>query len=221
MIFGAVVVALALAAETPDAQEVLGQEFWRWRAETQPASGDDIPRLTRPPGWVPDWSPASIVRRREALARFEKRWRALPVGADVAGEVDRRLLGSALARVHWELDVLAGWRRNPDFYVQQSLGSTFELLVIPAPFDEQRAQDVVRRLEAVPGIVDAARANLDQMRGPFVRVALASLKDVRAQLTRMAQGLKAVLPGPAAQTVGPAAEKAAVTRSSSAPLTEE
>src|SRR5262249_13036278 len=81
--------------------------------------------------------------------------------------------------------------------------------VIPPPFDAQRAQDVVRRLEAVPGIVDAARANLDQMRGPFVRVALASLKDVRPQLTRMAEGLKAVLPGASGKAVGPAANQAA------------
>jgi len=209
MILGAVLVGLALAAEIPDAQEALGQDFWKWRAKTQPASGDDIPRLARPPGWTPDWSPASIARRRETVAGFEKRWRALPIRSDVPGEVDRRLLGSALARVHWELDVLASWRRNPEFYVQQALGSPFELLVIPPPFDAQRAQDVVRRLESVPGIVDAARVNLDQMRGPFVRVALASLKDVRPQLTRMAEGLKAVLPGATAKAVEPAANEAA------------
>ena len=57
-------VALALAAGTPDPQEALGQDLWRWRVETQPASYDDIPRVTRPPGWTPDWSAGSIARRR-------------------------------------------------------------------------------------------------------------------------------------------------------------
>jgi hypothetical protein len=208
MIHGAVLVALALAAGTPDAQEKLGQDFWQWRAETQPASGDDIPRVTRPAGWVPDWSAESIARRRATLAELEKRWRALPVRSEVPAEVDRRLLGSALARVRWELEVVAGWRRNPLFYVDQA-ASLFDLLVIPPPFDAQRSRDVVRRLDAVPAILEAARANLDQMRGPFVRVVLESLKDVRPRLSKMARALKPLLAGDAARTLGPAADRAA------------
>ncbi|HEY1416652.1 MAG TPA: hypothetical protein VGF41_02070, partial [Myxococcaceae bacterium] len=114
MSHGAVLVAVVLAAGTPDAQDKLGQDFWRWRAETQPASGDDIPRVARPAGWAPDWSAESIARRRAALADLEKRFRALPVRSEVPAEVDRRLLGSALARVRWELELNPGWRRNPD-----------------------------------------------------------------------------------------------------------
>ena len=209
VIHGAMLVAVALAVGVPDAQETLGRDFWQWRAETQPASADDLPRLARPPGWTPDWSARSIARRRATLADLEKRWRALPVRTDVPAEVDRRLLGSALARVHWELDVLAGWRRNPAFYVEQALGSPFELLVIPPPFDAQRSRDVVRRLEAVPAILDQARANLDQMRGPFFRVALEALKDVRPRLSRMAQALRPMLAGDAVTAIGPAADRAA------------
>src|SRR5215467_13646663 len=108
-----VLVAMAFAAGAPDAQEVLGQDLWKWRAETQPASYDDIPRVERPPGWTADWSQAAIGRRRAALADLEKRWRALPVRPEVASEIDRRLLGSTLARVRWELDGTAGWRRDP------------------------------------------------------------------------------------------------------------
>lgn len=209
MIHGAVVFALALAAGAPDAQEKLGQDLWKWRAETQPASGDDIPRVTRPPGWVPDWSAQSIARRRASLADLERRWRALAVRSEVPAEVDRRLLGSALARVRWELDVVAGWRRSPVFYVDQALASPFELLVIPPPFDAQRSRDVVRRFDAVPAILEAARANLDQMRAPFVRVALESLKDVRPRLSRVARALQPVLAPDAAGTVGPAVDRAA------------
>jgi len=201
-------VALALAAGTPDPQEALGQDLWRWRVETQPASYDDIPRVTRPPGWTPDWSAGSIARRRSRLAELEKRWRALPVRTDVPEEVDRRLIGSALARVHWELDVREGWRRNPLFYVDQALGSPFELLILPPPFDARRSGDLVRRLEAVPALVDAARTNLDRMRGPFVRVALEELRDIRPRLSRMAGALKPLLAGDTAAAIGPAADRA-------------
>ncbi|HZJ54903.1 MAG TPA: DUF885 family protein [Myxococcaceae bacterium] len=203
-----VVVALAVAAGTPDPQEKLGQDFWKWRAETQPASPDDIPRLTRPPGWAPDWSSASIARRRTTLAELEKRFRALPVRTEIPAEVDRRLLGSALARVRWETELNPGWRQNPAFYVDQALASPHELLVIPPPFDPQRSRDLVRRLDAVPALVAQARQNLDRMRGPFLRVALEQLRDVRPRLSRMAKALRPVLTGDAAGAIGPSAERA-------------
>src|SRR5262245_32201848 len=185
-----VLVALALAAGTPDAQDKLGQDLWRWRAETQPAGPDDIPRIGRPAGWTPDWSPASIARRRATLADLEKRFRALPVRTEIPAEVDRRLIGTALARVRWELELNPGWRQNPAFYVDQALASPHELLVIPPPFDSQRSRDLVRRLDAVPALVDQARENLDRMRAPFLRVALEQLRDVRPRLSRMAEALQ-------------------------------
>jgi hypothetical protein len=36
----------------------LAREFFEWRRVQQPASGDDIPRVERPDGWLPDFSPA-------------------------------------------------------------------------------------------------------------------------------------------------------------------
>src|SRR5262249_23296344 len=154
----------------PDAQEALGLDLWKWRAETQPASYDDIPRVERPVGFTPDWSQAAIGRRRATLAELEKRWRALPARTDVPAEIGRRLPGSTLARVRWELDVTASWRRDPSFYLDQALCDAIGILLVPQPFDTRRSQDLVHRLEAVPGLLDQARANLDQMRGPFVRV---------------------------------------------------
>jgi len=208
MIHAAMAVALVLAAGAPDAQEALGQDIWKWRAETQPASYDDIPRVERPPGWTADWSQAAIGRRRTALAELEKRWRALPVRTDVPAEIDRRLLGSTLARVRWELDVTATWRRDPSFYVDQALCDAIGVLLVPRPFDARRSQDLVHRLDVVPSILDQARANLDQMRGPFVRVALEQLRDARSRLSRMAQAVRPQLTPDAAKAIGPSADRA-------------
>ena len=203
-----VLIAMALAASAPDAQEALGQDVWKWRAETQPASYDDIPRVERPSGWTADWSREAIDRRRTTLAELEKRWRALPVRSEVAAEIDRRLIGSTLARVRWELDVTAGWRRDPSFYVDQALCDVIGILLVPLPFDARRSQDLVHRLELVPAILDQARANLDQMRGPFLRVALEQLREARPRLTRMAQAVGPRLTPDAAKGVGPAADRA-------------
>ena len=209
MIHAVMAVALVLGAGATDAQEKLGEDFWRWRAETQPASPDDIPRVARPPGWAPDWSASSIARRRSTLAELEKRFRALPIPIDTPAEIDRRLLGSALARVHWELEKNPTWRRSPAFWVDQALASPHELLVIPPPFDAQRSSDLLRRLDAVPALVEQAKQALDQMRGPFLRVALDQLRDVRPRLSRMAEALRPVLSGNAATAIGPSADRAA------------
>ncbi len=54
-------------------------------------------------------------------------------GAPATLQVDHALLGSAIARVRFELEVLQGWRRQPRFYVDQTLGVVFDLLVEHRP----------------------------------------------------------------------------------------
>jgi hypothetical protein len=59
----------------------LASDFWQWRAFHQPNSSDDIPRIERPRGWVPDWSQAAVERQRAALAAFTARWKSIDVSA--------------------------------------------------------------------------------------------------------------------------------------------
>src|SRR5499427_4440944 len=94
----------------------LGDDFWTWRAGTQPVAGDDIPRIERPNNWAPDWSHASVAAQRSELANLRQRHATLGEHAErwpIDQQVDYRLLGSALSRVEWELDVIRGWQRNP------------------------------------------------------------------------------------------------------------
>jgi hypothetical protein len=185
---------LVLSGAAPvqaDPLQELGEEFWVWRADTQPASGDDIPRIVRPEGWTPDWSPGAVQARYDRAEEFEERWRELDGTASTVSEsVDYRLVGSALARVRWELDHVAAWRRQPHFYVQQSLVPVFEALLPPPPLGRERLDDVLRLVQAVPAVLEDAQANLDDMRGPFVQVALSQIEDVPASLRGMAEGLR-------------------------------
>lgn len=169
--------------------ERLGVEFWEWRDATSFRTADDIPRVERPAGWLPRFDRAAIDEFRLALAGFATRWRAIDdagVGAlPVAAQVDHRLLGAALARVHWELDVLRNWERDAVFLTSQVLGPWFDLLLAPPPFDVARQSDLVRVLESIPAAVDQAIANLD--RGgvaTLARVAAADLRDIGARLER-------------------------------------
>ncbi|MCM2270179.1 MAG: DUF885 domain-containing protein, partial [Thermoanaerobaculia bacterium] len=173
LLLSALAAASVAAAPPPDELDVLAREFWTWRAIHQPVSGDDIPRLERPAAWRPDWSRATIDRRIGDLAAFEARWRALDTaGWSVARSVDHRLVGAALARARWELVVAPAWRTNPLFYVDQTLAALFESLLEPPPFDAARAERVLAVLASMPQTAADARANLDDARAPFSRLAV-------------------------------------------------
>ncbi len=175
----------------------LAEDFWTWRARTQPITGDDIPRIARPAGWVPDWSPDAVTARRARLADFLQRWQALADDAStwpIPTRVDYRLMGSAIARVRWELEVLQSWRRNPRFYVHQTLGAVFETLLQPPPFTPERVQALRERLESIPATLQAARDNLrGHAVAPFARLATAGLEHIASDLEHVLAGLAPVL----------------------------
>src|SRR5678809_1168378 len=119
--------------------QTLAQNFWTWRAQHLPISYDDIPRIDRPPGWVPNWSAEAIASRRNDLAGFAEELASIdPSSWAINQQVDYRLISSAIARVRWELDVTRSHEVNPDFYVHQTLGAIFLLLLSPDPFDPDR-----------------------------------------------------------------------------------
>ena len=168
----------------------LSTDFWNWRLYEQPFSEDDIPRLDRPQDFVIDWSTDKIAQRRTELAAMEARWKALDVnGESIANQVDYRLIGSALARARWELDIERGWQRNPVFYVQQTLGSFQLLLLPPPPFDAARQAELVKRMKSIPATIQSAEANLTDMRQPFAKLAIAALEDVPVRFAAMVNAL--------------------------------
>ena len=190
----AVLLATARIASA-DALDDLSRDFWAWRVVHQPVTGDDIPRVERPAGWLPDWSPESVAARRTVLAEFQRRWRAIDTSRlTVPQQVDHRLVGSAIARVRWELDLAPAWQRDPAFYIQQALGPTFEMLLPPTPFDAARADAIAARLGNVPRIMQQARGNLTEARRPFARLAIDTLEGIDSRLAVLARELDAVLP---------------------------
>src|SRR2546428_4349034 len=134
--------AITLRAQDRSALNKLADDFWTWRAKYAPFNGDDVPRMERP-GGVRDWSRASIDKRRKDLANFEARWKKIDAHAwPIAKQVDYRLIGSALSRVRWELEVNPSWRRDPTFYISQTLTALVETLTVPAPYDEARSRGI-------------------------------------------------------------------------------
>ena len=187
----------------------LARDFWTWRAAEQPVSPDDVNRIERPAAWVPDWSPTAVEHYQQQLEQFEARWKKLDSSSwPVLRHVDYRLMGSALARVRWELDFTRSWQRNPEFYVDQTLGAYFELLLPPPPLDVERTRHIVTTLNSIPRTIEDAKKNLTEPTAPFARLALAQLADIRPRLLKSIQELKPNLVSSATGDLDAAAELA-------------
>jgi hypothetical protein len=172
-------------------------EFWDWRVRTQPRSSDDILRVVRPAGWLPEVGRDAVAAHRRqrdvfsvALAELAA---ALPPDAPVADQVDVRLLRSALSRVTWELDVLRTWTQ-PMTYVEAALGPVFDVL-LPPGVDAARIGEVARFLGNVPAVLAAAEDVLPTVaEAELAEVAAGALDGVRDRLTRVASALARAVP---------------------------
>jgi len=180
---------LTVRGEETASLDKLASDFWTWRARYAPFNGDDVPRMERP-GGVRDWSRASIEKRHKDLAEFEARWKKIdPHTWPIAWQVDHRLISSALSRVRWELDINPSWRRDPTFYVGQTLTAIVEALTVPAPYNEAQSREILTRIDNVPSILEQARQNLEKPPAPFARVTIQSLENIRPHLRQMAGAL--------------------------------
>jgi uncharacterized protein (DUF885 family) len=171
--------------------DTLAGDFWTWRAKYAPFTGDDVNRLERP-GGTRDWSRASVDKRHKDLAEFEARWKKIDAKQwPIPRQVDYKLIGSALSRVHWGLDMNPRWKRDPNFYIEQTLTALAEALTIPGPYDEVRSREILTRIENVPSILRQASQNLDNPPAPFASVAIQALDGIRERLHKMATALQA------------------------------
>ena len=187
----------------------LARAFWTWRAQHQPNTTDDIPRLDRPANWAPDWRPATIAKRRQTMRDFERRYQQItPAAWPTARQVDYWLLGSAIARVRWELEITRGWQRNPRFYLEQTLSALLEPLLPPPPFDAARSKSIIACLASFPTTLTTAQTNLTAPIAPFAELTLDELKDIRPRLQTIAAELKPLLAAESAAQLEAVTEKA-------------
>ena len=169
--------------------EKLGSDFWNWRTLQQPRSHDDIPRLERVANWKPAWSPSDVAKYRTEIKDFENRWRALDVGTstslkvDKASWIDNQLIGTAIHRVYWELDYIKIWQEQPRFYIDQTIGVLFDLL-LPLKITEKEVKEAIFVLGNTKEILDHGRANLEgNSVGPYATVAIELLENIEEQIT--------------------------------------
>jgi hypothetical protein len=140
-----------------------------------------------------DWSAAAIAKQRVDLSEFERRWKIMRTDRWPVGQmVDYRLVGSAIARVRWELDVNPRWQRDPTFYVEQAIDALQEELMPPLPLGDARSRKIVARAENIPSILEQGKLNLKAI-GPFAQLTIGLLADIDARLARVKRGVSPLL----------------------------
>jgi uncharacterized protein (DUF885 family) len=190
--------------------QALAKEFFAWRAGTQPATYDDVNRVERPQGWTPDFSASALRQHDERQKKFHDRLDALDhSGWTVADSVDYLFLRGAIERVNYELNIVRSARRNPDFYVHQTLGIIYELILQQQPFSEARAKNIVLRVQSIPNTVKHAKENITEGVRFFADIALANLDGVREKLDRVVRGLTPLFPKAQQKPLSEAAKRAA------------
>ena len=179
---------------TVEALVALSDDIEQWAQDAAFRSSDDIPRLRRRPGWMPEFTPESVQARREALSVCRRRLAAIAIDADdIPSQVDARLLGSVLNRVEWDLDVLRNWERDAVFLVGQILGPWFDLLLPLPPFAPAVEAGLVTVAETIPAHVEVARTNLSRAGvADLARVAAIDLDGIGARFRASVDALAGV-----------------------------
>lgn len=126
-----------------------------------------------------DLSKQAIESHVRALAGFARRLQQIDVAfLTPIEQVDHRILTANVeGRMH-DLEVVRAWERNPQFYASM-VGSSLagQTFFDHAP-ELDRARRVVSKLRQLPRLVDAARDNVREAPGIFVKVGLEAWRGV-------------------------------------------
>lgn len=122
-------------------------------------------------GQMPDRSREGTQHRIDELLEWLRRMERLnPRMLSIDDRVDMQLVEFAIRGELLNLEEIRDWARNPRFY-HDVIARGVESLVAGeyAPVDE-RTRSLVARLEAVPGILEAARDNLSEVPRVWVQM---------------------------------------------------
>ena len=141
-----------------------------------------------------DLSRSAIDADVRALSGFGRRLHQIDASAlSPVEQVEHRIVGSNIESRMYELEAIRTWDRNPQVY-SDALGMSVagQALFAYSP-ETERARRVVSKLRQVPRLVQAARENVKDTPGIFVKVGLeawrGTLKFIESDLPRAFSGL--------------------------------
>src|SRR5215204_1057336 len=132
-----------------------------------------------------DLSRSAIDTHVRALAGFGRRLRQIdPALLSPVEQVEHPIVAANIEARMYELEVVRSWDRNPQVYTE-IIGTSLagQALFAYAP-EADRARRVVSKLRQVPRLVQAARDNVRECPGIFVKSGLEAWRGVRTFIDR-------------------------------------
>ena len=151
-------------------------EYLSWLHEAHPTNAtfdgvhahDDL---------LEDLSRSAIDAQIRDLGGFARRLAAIdPARLTEIERLERPALDASIRARLYELEVIRTWERNPQYYGDLlSTSLSGQILFDYAPIAE-RARRVLSKLRQVPRLMQAARTNIKEPPGIFIKVGLESLR---------------------------------------------
>lgn len=124
-----------------------------------------------------DFSREAIDSQIHALAGFSRRLNEINAEALTAPErVDHPLVASNIKARAFELEHVRTWERNPQFYADVLASSLAAQTLFNYAPAEERARRVLSKLRQTPRLLRAARDNIKDLPGIYVKVGLETLR---------------------------------------------
>jgi hypothetical protein len=147
---------------------------------------------------MPSWSASDVAKYREQYLDFLDLYSKINVGkiknlnCDKATYVDYRILGSAIARVKWEIDILKIWQQQPRFYIDQSIGVIFDHL-LPEKLSANVISEVINAFSQTPRVLSEGVENLkNHAVKSYAEVAIELLANIDSQIRELVLALSKI-----------------------------
>lgn len=120
-----------------------------------------------------DWTPAGVEARRAHWRGWRERLSRLD-GSKLGPEerADLGLMKNLCEAALFDLEAEQSWKKNPTMYVELVGNALFTPYSLNYAPEEKRWRHIVARLEAVPGLLEAARANLESSNPVWTQTAI-------------------------------------------------
>ncbi len=122
-----------------------------------------------------------VDRLARELGGFARRLGAIePAGLTPSEQLERPMLEANIRGRLFELEEVRSWERNPQYYADLLASSLAAQALFEYAPAEERARRVLSKLRQTPRLVEAARENVKDPPGIFVKVSLETLRGVLA-----------------------------------------
>ena len=153
-------------------------DYLRYLHETQP-TGATLDGVHTHDDLLEDLSRSALELQARALAGFARRLDEIPLdGLTEVERVEHPVVAANIRARIFEIEEVRTWERNPQLYADILATSLAAQAIFPYAPEDERARRVLSKLRQAPRLIQAARDNVKEPPGIFVKVGLETLRGV-------------------------------------------